>query len=244
MIRAFRLDMATMRRARLSNFIVMVALCVAVGFVSKMLPLVFVAAVFMRYPLSVLSLDMVDETGTWGAYRLSLPVSRRDCVFGRYLSALAMIGMGLASGFVAMPILLAASSLASLVGGSSTFDGLPSLPDGFISPSALLASLLAVCATLFAGTLMFGVVTPLYYRYGMTKVTLMLPSITVGAVVLAVVVAGGQPDWLASWMPGLFMWIQSSAHMALTSLAMLMAAAVVFAVSAVVSARLYERREL
>lgn len=240
MIRAFHLDLAMLKGNAPMNLTVMVILELFIGLRMQSMPVMFAGAIFMAFPMLVLSLGVVDELGAWGTYRLSLPISRRDCVTGRYLTALALIVTGLALALVCVGVCVAVGALAHLIAP----DAAPLVPPAMIAPDSWAVAMLAASASTLAGMLMFAVITPLYYRFGLTKLTRLLPVICVGGTILAAVTFGGLRDRMIAAMGGIARWMGEPAHMALVSILLLAVSAVAFALSAAVSIRVYETREV
>ncbi|BAQ31637.1 ABC-2 transporter permease [Bifidobacterium scardovii] len=240
MIRAFRFDLAAIAGNAAVNLTVTVALCVFVGLKMQSVPMVFAAAIFMAFPMVTLSLGMYDELGTWSVYRLSLPVSRRDLVFGRYLTAVAMIGEGFVIAVASTALMAAVSGVWSVASPRSA----PLMPASMLAAPALGIALVTASLSILVSVLLFGVITPMYYRLGMTKLTRVIPGIGVLGSIALVALFGGASDRLAAALPAFVDWLQRPASMALVSGGMLAAAVAVMAVSLAVSVRVYETREI
>ncbi len=110
-----------------------------------------------------------DEQNDWGAYRLITPISRRDVVLGRYAFNLIIA-------------LVAALGAAVLVVGLTAIGEV--LPEtGFVADMLVwneertvsAAAGMVVC--LCIGTILSGVILPAYFKFGQTKATQWLPFI-------------------------------------------------------------------
>lgn len=123
------------------------------GFVSAMM--VFLCA------MMVISSFSYDEYGKWNKYCLSLPVSRRQMVGGKYLFALIMLVIGLGLG-------LLSGYLLSLT------------QDISFSEEVLPSCLGGAAAALF----MLSLLLPLMYRFGVEKGRILLLAVCFLPVIL------------------------------------------------------------
>ncbi len=180
------------------------------------------------------TLGTQDETNGWGSFRLALPLSRRAIVVARYLF-IVLAGLG----GMALGAALAAAELALCdLAGISSVDGL------FADAQGLAVLQLLTPFFFLAGSGVLGVAAPFFFRLGASKATQYLPFaiLVVGmlpffalslfgeggdAALLAVIEKLGRSSSLAA----------ASATLAALSVAVLVA-------SALVSVRLYERRDL
>lgn len=208
---------------------VFIAACFSLGMtVTAMVP-GMVALVFMVGSTS--SLGLLDENG-WGAYRLTMPLSRRDVVAGRYLMLFILGLLGALIGALVCLVMLAVNG--SLARG--------------ISSEVALSLALSTPVLYLAGTFMCSVTLPFFFKLGATKFTQLLPMILIVIAVVPFVTAGilvpddtqplsaieGAVTWLASnaWAP----WALAAGAL-VASLALL-------AASAAISTRIYTRRDL
>lgn len=209
---------------------VFIAICFSLG--TTIIPAVpgMIALTFMAGGTS--SLGMVDDAHGWGAYRLTLPLSRRDVVVGRYL---ALFIFGLVGALVGALV-----CLAMLAINDSFAQG--------ISSEQAMALAMATPALYLVGTVMCSVTMPFFFRLGATRFTQLLPMIFILIAVVPFVAAGilvpdntqplsaieGAAAWLVSntWAP----WALGAGALAV-SLALL-------AISAAISTHIYARRDL
>ena len=123
-----------------------------------------------------------DDQNGWGRYRLTLPVSKRDVVMGRYA---AIVTLGLIGTVVGVAASLAVMGVASVV----------ELPGGISESLALngdrltgMAIATAVC--ILIGSLVASVVSPVYFKFGQTKATQLLPTVIVILFVTPLIILG------------------------------------------------------
>ena len=172
-----------------------------------------------------------DEQNDWGLFRLTMPLSRRE---------LGLVG--LVAGLVG----------AGLVTALATFVDLPMGLSAVLAYrfEDVLATLFSSFFCIFMGSFVAGVVTPLYFRFGQSKATQYLPLIMVLVFFVLPVSLIGNSGLLDGGIVGtdaltsLLAFIETPAGVAASMGVLLAASALVLAVSAAVSLRLYERREL
>lgn len=182
-----------------------------------------------------------DEQNNWGLFRLTMPLSRRDVVLGRY-GAIATLGLaGMACGLVMSLLIMGVASVVELPGGLSevlAFDEGP-----------LLGMLFATAFCVLIGSVVAGVVTPIYFMLGQTKATQLLPTVIVLLFVIPVVVLGNSGFLDAGTLyfaalADILALIETPGGVAVSCIVFLVLAATALVVSALVSLRLYGRREL
>lgn len=129
------------------------------------------AAVAAMTPFMLLfSLAAIDEQGGWERFRLTLPVTRRQVVFGRYATlgiiAVATIAFALALSFATLAVL-------SLLPA-------PVVPAGLAPaenpPAAIIGGVVGGVCVIMVG---MAVALPLIMRFGMTKATRLVPAVVV-----------------------------------------------------------------
>lgn len=139
--------------ALIGFYVVLAFLGQPASFVSTML-------VFLCTML-VISSFSYDEYGKWNKYCLSLPVSRRQIVGGKYLFALIMLVIGLALGLLGGYLLSLTQDI------SFAEDVLPSCLGGAVAALFMLAVLL-----------------PLMYRFGVEKGRILMLAVCLLPVIL------------------------------------------------------------
>ena len=152
---------------QLSFSILFMAVCFAAGTGStSALP----GIIFMMGMFSLSnSASNYDERNDWAAFRLTMPVSRKEVVLGRYLFVLA--------GALSMSLLVGAAALVlSILGDASV---LPEVVARVVrlDADALQAGLftLAFCSAM--GFVIASVSMPVFFKFGQTKATQWLPFI-------------------------------------------------------------------
>lgn len=191
----------------------------------------------MFFMMGAMGAAAYDEQNDWGRFRLTMPLSRRDVVLGRY-GAIVTLGLG------GMVVGLLAAFAISAVASAAELPGELSLDAGTLSAMAF-----ATTFCLLIGATVASVVTPIYFRLGQTKATQLLPTIIVMIFVLPVVFLGNS-GLLDGALPGLeqvaafLAYIETPEGLVVGCAGMVAAAAAILAVSAAISLRLYETREL
>ena len=241
MKRAFLLEMTIFRdyARQLVGLGLLVSLCIGLGMQTPLaMPATLTCMFFM---MSSMGLAAYDQLNHWELFRLTLPLSRRDVVLGRYAAIVTFGLLGMVVGLVAA---LAATAVVSAV-------GLPGeVGEAFaFDPDMLSVMAVVTCFTLFIGSVVASVVTPLYFRLGQTRATQILPTAIVLLFVVPVVVLGNS-GMLDGGIPGMELVsaaleaLDTPAGMAVGCVVLIALSAVALAISAAVSLKLYERREL
>ena len=241
MKRAFLLEMTIFRdyARQLVGLGLLVSLCIGLGMQT---PLAMPAALTcMFFMMSAMGLAAYDQLNHWELFRLTLPLSRRDVVLGRYAAIVTFGLLGMVVGIVAAVAatgFVSAIGLPGEVGEAFAFD-----------PDMLSVMAVVTCFTLFIGSVVASVVTPLYFRLGQTRATQILPTVIVLLFVVPVVVLGNS-GMLDGGIPGMELVsaaleaLDTPAGMAVGCVVLVALSAAALAISAAVSLKLYERREL
>lgn len=241
MRRAYLIEMAVFRdyARQLLGLGLLVSLCIGVGMQTPLaMPATLTCMFFM---MGAMGLAAYDELNHWGLFRLTLPLSRRDVVLGRYAAIVTLGLMGMVVGLVGA--LLAMGVMGALgIGGE--------VGEAFSFDAELMGPMLFVTSfTLLIGSVVAGVVTPIYFRLGQTRATQILPTVIVLLFVVPVAVLGNS-GMLDGGIPGLDLLsglleaLETPAGMACGVAACVAVSAVALAASAALSLKLYERREL
>ena len=221
-----------LRQLALTTVIMAVCLTIGMGSTAS-LP----GIIFMMEMLSLTtSASHYDEQNDWAAFRLTMPVSRRDVVLGRYL-------------FVFLGSLVCA---ALTVFGALVFAGLASvdmLPAGVADVVRLDADAirvggftLAVCGAM--GMLTASVSMPMFFKFGQTKATQWLPFIMVllGMAPFMVVGFMGEEALVAAQQALSF--AETPEGLMSFAVGAVVFGVVCYIVSALVSLRVYKARDL
>ena len=241
MKRAYLIELTIFRdyARQLIGLGVLVSLCIGFGMQTPLaMPATLTCMFFM---MSAMGLAAYDELNHWGLFRLTLPLSRRDVVRGRYAAIVTLGAMGMVVGFVsacAAMVLASFLSLPSDIAEAFSFDG-----------NMLGVMLLVTAFTLLIGATVASVVTPLYFRLGQTRATQLLPTVIVLLFVVPVVLLGNS-GMLDGGIPGMellsnvLVALETPAGMVAGVAVCVCAAAALLAISAAISLKLYEHREL
>ena len=217
----------------------LVSLCTGVGMQTPLaMPTTLTCMFFM---MSAMGLAAYDQLNHWELFRLTLPLSRRDIVLGRYAAIVTLGLIGMVVGFAGALVSIAAI-------GAMGIDG--EIGDAFASEPDMLAVMAVVsCFTLLIGSVVASVVTPIYFRLGQTRATQILPTIIVLMFVIPVVILGNS-GMLDGGIPGMELLsgaleaLDTPAGMAAGCLILVALSAAALCISAAISLKLYEKREL
>ena len=195
----------------------------------------------MFFLLGTMAAATYDEQNNWGLYRLTMPVCRRDVVLARYG---IIVTLGLGAMVLMSAVCMAIMGLASVV----------ELPLGLsevfaFDPDTLLGMVFSVAFCMALGSFLAALETPIYFKLGQNKTTQWIPMITVLLFVgpmLAVNATGvfesGAMD--LEVFVSVLSFIQTPVGVATSFGIALVFALVALGISAVVSLKLYEHREL
>lgn len=226
-------DFAVLRSALLQLVGICVVIALFMGYAMGTL-VGGAAAIAVMPPFMLLfSLAATDELNGWERFRLTLPLTRRQVVFGRYASlgliAAATIAFSLALSFLLLGV------ISCMPAGI--------LPEGLTPadnpPAALVGSVVGAVGVI---TLGMAVSLPLIFRFGMTRATRLVPVVVVIAIAAGISFfdAGIQPTGV---LASLAQWLDTGSNYLLLAIAMVAAVALVYAASALIAAKLYEKRE-
>lgn len=236
MMRMFKMELAVFGQylRQLAFSILFMAVCFTVGMGStSMLP----GIIFMMGMFSLSnSASHYDEQNDWAAFRLTMPVSRRDVVLGRYLFVLA--GTLIASLFVSV-----AACLLSWMGGASL---LPEVVANMVRLDAdmIQAGVFALAFCSAMGFVTASVSMPVFFKFGQTKATQWLPFIMMFLGVAPVMAGGFMGEEAIVPMQQALSFAETPEGLTSFTVGALIFGAVCYAVSALVSLRVYKAREL
>ncbi len=234
--RAFLIEMTVLKNyvRQLFGMGLFVALCISLGMQS------FVATggmlTMLLFLMGSMSCAAYDEQNNWGMFRLTMPLSRRDVVLGRYAAILAMGCMGMLIGVIVM---LAIALVAPMLPLSADF-----LAGFELTSENLLGATFSIFVCFLGGSFVASVVTPLYFRFGQTRATQYLPLISVLLFIIPIVALSGLDVDGMAHIASLLSFIESPTGVAASSGVMVAAALALMAVSSLASLKLYEHREL
>lgn len=192
------------------------------------------AAMTVIVPLMYLfSIGVYDEMNDWEGFRLTLPITRRQVVFGRY-AGLVVVTLGAA--VLALVVAHIVSTIGNMVPNAPSY--ITSAEVGFIE--AGLAALAGIAAVLLAASITF----PFLMRFGMTKAIRVIPiaallliALVVGALQDSAVIAQLDSIDFATLFNG-------DLGFALAVAAICAVVAALYVISSLISVKLYANREL
>lgn len=234
-----RSDFVTMRNSllQLLGICVLIAVFVSIGTGT---PIAGVAAVCAMVPfMFIFSIAAYDDMNGWERFRLTLPISRRQVVLGRYASCLIVV---LASD-VLMIILI---TLLCAIFPFLTF--IPSDARAWI-PSGLNLARMSGFVLMISGAMLFAAACtmPLIMRFGMTKGTRLAPLVVVFLIMGILFVIGNFEESIVEMAPSLELVFGVGEEGALLALGLgaiiFVAVLVLYAASAVIAIRLYDHRQ-
>lgn len=195
----------------------------------------------MFFMMGTMAAAAYDEQNAWGLFRMTMPLSRSDVVLGRYGVIVTLGLFGMAAGLTAGAVLVGLAQVIPLPFGLS--DVLAFRIDD------VLATFFSTAFCLMVGAVIASVETPIYFRFGQNKTTQWLPMVTALLFVGPILIINGTGilDSGAihlAWIGELAGLIESPAGVATFFAIAVAVAAVALSVSAALSIKLYERREL
>lgn len=219
---------------QLSLSILFMAICFAAGMGStSALP----GIIFMMGMFSLSnSASNYDEHNDWAAYRLTMPVSRREVVLGRYLFVLV--------GALSVSLLVGVAALVlSMLGEASM---LPEVVSRVVrlDADALRAGMFTFAFCSAMGFIIASVCMPVFFRFGQTKATQWLPFIMMFLGVAPFMIVGFMGDEAIAALQGALSFAETLEGLAGFAGGALLLGAACYAVSALISLRVYVTRDL
>lgn len=199
-----------------------------------------VAAVTVMAPfICLFSISASDEQNGWESFRLTLPLSRRRVVFGRYASlGLITLFSGAFAMLIGVVMMLIGNAFAV---GSGAQPALAALSSENNPPAIVLSVVLVACAMVLVAS---SAVLPLIMRFGMTRAARFVPLLVVLALAAGIgyldTVAAGAWEGVYGWFSNV---VSDDAGAVLLASGALLVAVAVFAATAPLSVKLYEHRE-
>lgn len=208
--------------------VVGVFICVMIGNLYVVPPAV---GVMIPFSLTIMILSL-DERANWQQFRLALPISRGDVIKGRYVSFLLLALLGTAAGLLTAFLVIVAAQVAPNV---------PQLADlmvNFSWQSLLMVTVAGISIIL----VMLSITMPVFSRFGMTKGVRYLPLLIIFGVFIAFQLdMGGTPP---AFLLDVLNLLETPSGTVAVAAGILAIVGAVYVVSAVVSMRLYKKREL
>ena len=241
MRRAYLIEMTVLRdyARQLLGLGLFIAICLSVGMHS----IVAVPGLLcmLYFIMGALSTAAYDEQNNWGLYRLTLPVSRRDVILGRYA---VIVTLGISGMLVGLIGTLGLSVVISVLNVSSDIQSVFALTQEHV-----MTVIFTMMFCMLMGVVVASVETPIYVRFGQTKATQWVPLITIVLFIAPFLLFGGIGlfESGAISMESLrqfFAFLETPQGLAMWCAAALVIATLVLTLSIAVSIKLYERREL
>lgn len=226
-----RFDLITMKNSLLQSFITIMLIAMVVTVVTESVK-VGVGAVVMAIPFTyIFSVSAYDEMNGWERFRLTLPITRRQVVYGRYAGVLVV--MAACSIIAALFAWMVIGIVGMMPSGT--------MPEGSFAEESAPEVVFAVIAAIAALLLITASITlPFVMKFGLTKGTRLLP-VAMALLFVFGVWAVGESGFLHDVLDT---WNQTEASITLIVATAVISALVLFILSALISVRLYEKREL
>lgn len=219
---------------QLSFSFLFMAVCLSAGMGSTFaLPgIIFMMGMFS---LSI-SASNYDEHNGWAAFRLTMPVSRREVVLGRYLFVLA--------GALPVSLLVLAAALGLAALGEAAM--LPAVVARVVrlDADALRAVMFTFAFCSAMGFIIASVSMPVFFKFGQTKATQWLPSIMLFLGVAPFVLVGFLGEDAMAAAQRALSFAETPEGLAAFAAGALVFDLVCYAVSALISLHIYKARDL
>lgn len=241
MTRAYHIELTVLRTygKQLILLGMLVAVFISIGTRSIIVSPGLLTCMFLTF--ASMGSSAYDESNNWARLRLTMPISRRDIVAARYAAIITVGLVGMVIGLAVTAILSVIAMTVNLPGGLSA----ALAPDA----NAWLHITLISAASLLLGSTIAAVITPVYFHFGQTKATQAMPAIIIFVVFAPMLLLeysglldpdGAGMNALADLIAAITTPAGACCALAVAALA----SAAVLVLSAIVSLRLYERREL
>ena len=188
---------------------------------------------------AIRSASNYDELGGWGAFRLALPLTRRDVVLARYGVTVTLMVLGALFGFVAQALLWVVGQVVPLPAVS---EGVSTLFGGDV----LVGSLVSVALCLPISIVEACVMLPLVFKFGSTKALQMVPLVMtmVAGCLVGVLAYGGFAGEGSGVLKTVYAWVDAPHNLALLLVGLAVVDLGILSLSAAAAVRFYERRDL
>lgn len=172
-----------------------------------------------------------DERDNWQQFRLSLPLSRKEVILGRYAS-LAVFALGSAVlGLVVLGLVILAATIAPSV-------PLLTNPVTNIEWQSIVLAITSGIALIFV---MLAITLPMVSRFGMTKAVRFIPLVVVFGMLGAFAASDGLGA--TAFFANLVTWLETPAGTMIAAAVIIAAAVALYAASCALSVKLYQARE-
>lgn len=227
-------DFCTLRNALLQLVAICAVIAVFMGWAMGSV-IAAAAAIAAMIPFMLLfSLAATDEQNGWERFRLTLPLTRRQVVFGRYAS-LGIISVGTIAFSLALAFLIL--GIAGLLPAGVAPESLTIAEN---PPAAIVGSVVGGVCVVMVG---MAAALPLVMRFGMTRATRIVPMIVVVVLAAGFGFFGSGINVDGGLLADLVLWLDTGSNYLFLAAALVVAVALVYVASALVAAKLYEKRE-
>lgn len=236
MLRMMKMEFVVLRKhlKQIAFTMAFVVICFVAG-MESLVSVPGVAFLMVMFSVST-SASAYDEQNSWGMFRLVMPLSRRDVVFGRYafnllLACVAgLVATALVAGFLALG---AAVELPDFLADLAVWDA-----------QQLEATLAASISCACIGLCLCSVTLPAYFKFGQTKATQYLPFIMLFLSVAPFLALGAIGGPLLDQVKDAIELTATTGGLGMVAFAALGISLAVYAASACIAVRLYAARDL
>lgn len=236
MLRMMKMEFVVLRKylKQIAFTMAFVVICFVAG-MESLVSVPGMAFLMVMFSVST-SASAYDEQNSWGMFRLVMPLSRRDVVFGRYafnllLACVAgLVATALVAGFLALG---AAVELPDFLADLAVWDA-----------QQLEATLAASISCACIGLCLCSVTLPAYFKFGQTKATQYLPFIMLFLSVAPFLALGAIGGPLLDQVKDAIELTATTGGLGMVAFAALGISLAVYAASACIAVRLYAARDL
>lgn len=236
MLRMMKMEFVVLRKylKQIAFTMAFVVICFVAG-MESLVSVPGMAFLMVMFSVST-SVSAYDEQNSWGMFRLVMPLSRRDVVFGRYafnllLACVAgLVATALVAGFLALG---AAVELPDFLADLAVWDA-----------QQLEATLAASISCACIGLCLCSVTLPAYFKFGQTKATQYLPFIMLFLSVAPFLALGAIGGPLLDQVKDAIELTATTGGLGMVAFAALGISLAVYAASACIAVRLYAARDL
>lgn len=223
-------DLVTSKNSFITLFGITIFVAIFIAIMTETL-VTAVACIAAMVPFMYLfSISAYDEQNGWERFRLTLPISRKQVVYGRYASTFLIM-------LCSLILAIALGLIMGIICTMLPFEGIPEGlkltmfgPDTIVG-IALVTQLIILIASIFT--------LPLIIRFGMTKGSRIVPIVLVLALSFGLAFIGNKLD--TALLSNI---LANGTTITLALVTITAALLVLYVLSALLSARLYEHREL
>lgn len=225
-------DFLSMRSTLIQLSLIVAVIVLVMAFVTDSLVASTAAIVAMAPFMFLFSVAALDEQNGWERFRLTLPLSRRQVILGRYASVLLATVATVAGVLIFVFVI---GGVAQLISGGDPSSPLACASYDSNPPTVILGSAVMAALVILVGC---SVALPLVARFGVTKASRFVPLAVVLMLAFGVGFCG---EYFTS--VDFSELLENAGTVAFVAVATVVVLAV-YALSALLAAKLYEQREL